>query len=66
MDAIAEEVRQRLSIVRRQTAQASPLHFAQAYLPAHFRLPPSPMHRKLFTLLEEASRATNADILHFL
>ena len=48
--------------LRRELARDSLEMFVQAYLPAHFRLPPSPMHVELFEMLQNASHRRNARI----
>ena len=38
---------------RREVCSASLEAFGRTYLPGHFQAPPSPMHKELFSLLEE-------------
>jgi len=49
-------------MLRRQAGGRSLHAFAQIYLPAHFNLPPSAMHKELFILLEQATEKRNLHI----
>lgn len=49
-----------LSLVRRAAGSESIARFAQTYLPAHFRLPPSPMHEQLVKMLHKATSQRGA------
>ncbi len=60
--AAAHLMRNRLGELRREAGRESLRVFAQIYLSAHFRLPPSSMHLELFKMLEEATRKRNARI----
>jgi predicted phage terminase large subunit-like protein len=51
-----------LAQIRRDTASRSIEVFAKLYLGAHVTLPPSPMHKELFQLLEQAVSERNARI----
>ncbi len=53
-------VQGRLSELRRQACAGSLMAFARAYLPANFNLAPSPMHRELVSLLQQATRQRGA------
>ncbi len=55
LDGTRLVLRQRLTRLRRAHGARSVMAFAQTYLPAHFRLPPSTMHEQLFEMLESAS-----------
>ena len=46
---------ERVSEIRRQAGESSLLNFARSYLPAHFRLEPSGMHREVAVMLERAA-----------
>ena len=54
-DSAQRTILEKLSRLRRQAGESSLMAFSQAYLPAHFRLEPSAMHRQLFAMLESAS-----------
>ena len=49
------QAQETLSRLRRETAEASFHAFCLTYLPAHFRIEPSPMHLDLFAMLQEAT-----------
>ncbi len=59
---LSAAARQRLSETRRNAGATSLLRFARTYLPAHFRLPPSPMHKEIVALLEQATTQRGARI----
>ncbi len=52
--------RQKISALRREAGQKQIITFAKTYLPAHFRLEPSPMHTELLAALQQASRQRGA------
>jgi len=58
----AHSLHQKIGMLRRQTGRRSLYAFAQIYLPAHFNLPPSAMHKELFILLEQATEKRNLHI----
>ncbi len=58
--AAAHMMRNRLGELRREASQTSLRVFATTYLRAHFGLPPSSMHKKLFKLFERATHNRNA------
>ncbi len=60
--AMQDAARQRLSTLRREAGATSLMIFSKTYLPAHFRLPPSRMHRELVGMLEEATQQRGARI----
>ncbi len=47
----AEEIRRQISTLRRKVGKTSLHAFSRSYLSAHFRLPPSSMHRDIFAML---------------
>lgn len=55
-----EAILREISALRRKAGERSILAFAQTYLPAHFKLAPSPMHTELFVDLQDASRQRGA------
>lgn len=59
-DGARQAARRQISALRRKTGEQSILAFAKAYLPAHFKLAPSPMHKELFVDLQNASRQRGA------
>ena len=54
-DGTRSALHRELGLLRREAGESSPLAFARTYLPAHFRLEPSPMHEELFELLAHAT-----------
>ena len=52
--------RRKISALRREAGQKQIITFAKTYLPAHFRLEPSPMHTELVAALQQASRQRGA------
>ena len=56
------ELQRGVSARRRELGALSPEYFAELYLPAHFGLPPSRMHRELFTMLGAAATERGARI----
>ena len=59
-NSMHDAARQRLSTLRRAAGATSLMVFSKTYLPAHFRLPPSQMHRELAAMLEEATEQRGA------
>ncbi len=58
----AAEIRSQISTLRRGVGKTSLHVFSRTYLSAHFRLPPSSMHRDIFVMLETVSLERNARI----
>jgi len=59
---IARVLQNTIRSLQREIGRRSLRAFASIYLKAHFRLPPSVMHKELFGLLEKASAERNARI----
>ena len=58
----AAEIRSQISTLRHRVGKTSLHAFSRTYLSAHFRLPPSAMHRDIFAMLETVSLERNARI----